>query len=209
MFLVATVSLMFANATMADGGKNELVLINKSTNTYIDAHEVTVGDWCLFLEFYKKVFSEKPQKYADFLPNHEICTKAYGSENYLTDSKYRNYPMVGITYQQMKMYCGWRTDNVNKELQSKKSKQQYIYSLPEEADLQAAYDLQSDKNPKTGLRAVDENAKTVTGIIDNAQEMTQNKKVVTGVTVYGLRFENVSEPSALVGFRCKCVINNL
>jgi formylglycine-generating enzyme required for sulfatase activity len=203
--VLATVVGMFY-LSMANAGNNERVLINKNTNTYIDAHEVTIGDWAEYLADRKIAFGNKPEYYQECLPNHAVCVKAYGAEDYLTNSHFQNYPIVGLTYMQMVAYCGWRTDKTNKILLSKNSSEKYLYSLPEEVDLQAAYDLQKSNAQSHKLASMDVNTKTIVGLSDNAREMTANKKVVVGVTSYGLRFEKAPETAdPMIGFRCKCV----
>jgi formylglycine-generating enzyme required for sulfatase activity len=75
--------------------------------------------------------------------------------NYLRNSYYRFYPVVGVSYSQANAYCKWRskvvTDRVNKELEKKGKRYSvnYTYYLPTLDDYKTA----SDKNiPEAALK---------------------------------------------------------
>jgi hypothetical protein len=106
----------------------------------------------------------------------------------------------------MRSYCGWRTDNENRN-KKKSNTTIYIYSLPTENEMQNAFDLQLVKTSVRTLSPVDVKAKGITGLADNAREMTENKKVVVGEGSNGLRFENYTGAAAAnLGFRCKLIL---
>jgi formylglycine-generating enzyme required for sulfatase activity len=203
IFSVSCVSVFqsFAN----DKIPANVVLLDKNTNSYIDAHEVTIADWLIYLNSLKEIAGENSLLYQEALPNAEICQQGYKTAFYLTDPAFLNYPIVGITYDQARAYCGWRTDNENRN-KKKSVTVNYIYYLPSESDLQNAYDLQEVKTSVKSLSEVNVNAKGLTGIADNARELTENKKVVTGAGSNGLRFETYTEANAMLGFRCKLIL---
>jgi len=123
----------------------------------------------------------------------------------MTNPDFQNYPIVGITYEQARAYCGWRTDNEN--INRKKSNTTvYMYYLPTETDFQNAYDLQTVKTKVKTISPVNTKTKELTGIADNVKEITENKKVVVEEGANGLRFENYTDAAANLGFRCKLVM---
>ena len=200
-FSVAFMAQSFGQGTPAAN----LVALPNAENTYIQTHEITIADWNLYLNDIASKTQENPSFYQEILPNADICKIAYKTDNYLTNPDLQNYPMVGITYIQARAYCSWRTDfeNANKK---KSNTSMYVYSLPTEVDYQYAYDTQKTKTSVNLISGVNAKSKEVTGIADNANEMTDNRKIVTGAGTNGLRFDNYTEAGAMIGFRCKVVV---
>ena len=182
-----------------------VVALPNADNTYIQVHEITLGDWNLYLNDIVRRTEENSPLYQDNLPNDDICKVAYKTDNYLNNPALQDYPVVGITYNQARWYCSWRTDYENRN-KKKSNTSSYIYSLPTEIDFQYAYDVQKTKTSVNVISEVNSKSKEITGIADNANEITENKKVVTGAGSNGLRFENYTEAGAMLGFRCKVII---
>ena len=182
-----------------------VVALPNAENTYIQVHEITLGDWNLYLNDIVSRTEANSPLYQENLPNVDICKVAYKTDNYLNNPDLQNYPIVGITYNQARRYCSWRTDYENQN-KKKSNTGTYIYSLPTETDYQYAYDVQKTKTSVKTISEVNTKSKEMTGIADNANEITENNKVVTGAGSNGLRFENYSEAGVMLGFRCKVVI---
>ena len=182
-----------------------VVALPNAENTYIQVHEITLGDWNLYLNDIVSRTEANSPLYQENLPNDGICKVAYKTDNYLTNPELQNYPVVGITYNQARWYCSWRTDYENSN-KKKSNAGTYIYSLPTETDYQNIYDVQKVKTSVKTISEVNTKSKEMTGIADNANEITENNKVVTGAGANGLRFENYSEAGVMLGFRCKVVI---
>ena len=206
--VVLVVSLAFVSQTFSQSIPARTVLIDQESNLYMDANEVTVGDWLSFLNDLKQTSGENSVIYKASLPNDAMCQQAYKTANYFTDPAYLNYPMVGITYEQALVYCGWRTDNAFKTMNNAKKKPAYFYfySLPTDVELQKAYALQTEKPTTKSIAAINMKTKGITDLGYNAKEMTANKKMLTEEGANGLRFEEYTGAAALVGFRCKLVI---
>jgi len=201
--VILGVSLASMGQIFADGKiPANVAALDKASNSYIDIHEVTIGEWNIYMKYYMEE-SEDHRQWV--MPNDEICRQVYKVDNYLTNPNFQNYPIVGITYEQAEDYCKWRTDNENMNKEETNTAV-YTYSLPTENDLQKAYDLQTVKTSVKTISSVDVKSKEITGIADNAREMTENKKVVVEVGTNGLRFENYTGAAANLGFRCKLVI---
>ena len=206
IIVVLGLGLAFSSQVFADGkAPSNVVALDKTSNAYIDVHEVTIAYWNVYLNFLKEMVGENSLSYQGALPNDEICRKAYNVDDYMTNPEFQNYPMVGITYEQARAYCGWRTDNENRN-KKKSNTLTYIYYLPTESDLQNAFDLQNTKTKVKTISPVNVKAKGITGIADNVKEITENKKVVVEEGANGLRFENYTDAAANVGFRCKLII---
>jgi formylglycine-generating enzyme required for sulfatase activity len=203
IIVILGIGLTSMGQIFADGKiPANVVALDKASNSYIDVREVTIGDWNIFLNYYKE---RSVEFYKMNLPDDAICRQAYKVDDYLTNPEFQNYPIVGITYEQVRAYCGWRTDNENKE-KKKSNTTMYIYSLPTENEMQNAYDLQAVKTSVKTLSPVDMKAKGITGLADNAREMTENKKVIVGAGTNGLRFENYTGAASNLGFRCKLIL---
>jgi formylglycine-generating enzyme required for sulfatase activity len=206
--VIVTLSISLACVVHSFGQGNApvgVVALPNTENTYIQTHEVTVADWNVYLNDIAKRTEENSTLYQLNLPDAAICQKVYKTDNYLTDANVQHYPIVGITLEQAKWYCSWRTDWENKN-KKKANSSIYMYSLPTETDFQNAYDVQKTKTSVNLISAVNYKGKELTGIADNVNEMTVNKKVVVGAASNGLRFDNYTEAGVMLGFRCKVVV---
>ena len=207
--VILAAGLAFSSQTFSQTIPARTVLIDQESNFYMDANEVTVGDYLAFLNAIKQTDGETSSYYEAILPNDAMCQQAYKTANYFTDPAFLNYPMVGVTQLQAIAYCGWRTDNTFKTMNSAKKNPThfYFYSLPTDVELQKAYALQTEKPVTKTIAAVNMKTKGITDLGYNVKEMTANKKVLVEEGANGLRFENYAgEASPMLGFRCKLVI---
>lgn len=74
----------------------------------------------------KEAYRDISQKIIDISVSKSIPNK----ENYFTDSKYDNYPVIGVTWQGARYYCIWRTNEENKNLKGQDIAFQMDYRLP-------------------------------------------------------------------------------
>jgi formylglycine-generating enzyme required for sulfatase activity len=84
-------------------------------NIYIDETEVTNLHYTEYFFFIQRT---RPDQYASLLPDTLTwITDEFGSPPYsvyyLRHPAYRDYPVVGLSYEQAVKYCDWRTDMVN------------------------------------------------------------------------------------------------
>ena len=206
--VILAAGLAFCSQTFSQTIPVRTVLIDQESNFYMDANEVTVGDWLAYLDYIKQLSGGNSPSYQAILPNDAMCKQAYKTANYFTDPAYANYPMVGITYEQAQMYCGWRSDQVFGAMNKGKKKNMYFYSysLPNETELQKAYALQTEKPTTKTIGAVNMKTKGITDLGYNVKEMVADKKVLAEEGANGLRFEKYTDASPMLGFRCKLVI---
>lgn len=180
------------------------VLLEKKTATYIDNAEITLSGWLEYLHWLKQHKGEKSEEYLSAIPDSATCEKLYGAVRYFQHPKYRNYPVVGISYEQAKAYCQWRSDRVNEMLK----KHNVVYSLPDEFDYQLAFKKQKpSKNPSQTISPVNPKKKKLNGIGNNVNELTANPKVIViGTEGNQLIFDDYNGIHYKLGFRCKAIL---
>ena len=184
---------------MADNGKNAKILLDAQKQIYIDAHEVTVEDYLVYLNQLDKI---NKSFYNAALPDESVCEELYDTKNIFVP-EYFDRPIIGLTLEQIKAYCLWRTDYNHSKKTSKKTTVDYSYQLPTLSQLQMAYE-QSDKSRGKLLGPVDVTAKKITGIADNINEVTADGYIVVGASPYTLKTVPYRETTE-VGFRCVMV----
>lgn len=172
---------MACYATAWADGKNTKVALNNDKSEWIDATAVTVADYKEYVNFLQ---AKSGDAYAQMaMPNATICKSVYGKVNYMNDASCQTMAIVGLTMDQMKAYCAWRTDREN--AQNKKNAASFVVcSLPTVSQMQAAYD------------------KGVAGVGNGVNEITIDGKVVVGAGTYGLKTENAPAEAGKYGFRC-------
>ncbi|MDD3686376.1 MAG: SUMF1/EgtB/PvdO family nonheme iron enzyme [Bacteroidales bacterium] len=96
------------------------------------SHFITLGEYKMFLEAVKSDSSES--YYLKMLPDSSItfCEDRYTS--YLSDSKFENYPVLGISWEDALAYCEWRA-----KIEQKSESISYYYRLPLTSEWISAY----------------------------------------------------------------------
>lgn len=84
---------------------------------FIDKQEVTNLDYREYLYWLAHIFGLDAAEYKQALPDTTVWQKefTYGepmATNYFRHPAYENYPVVGVSYEQVQQYCSWRTDRV-------------------------------------------------------------------------------------------------
>ena len=85
---------------------------------YLDETEITNHQWCEYLYWTGRTFTDYPMIYKKALPDTLVWREklAYNEpyvEYYLRHPSYRDYPVVGVNWLQANNFCAWRTDRVN------------------------------------------------------------------------------------------------
>ena len=89
---------------------------------YLDETEVTNADYLEYLYWTKRMYNNSyPEVYKKILPDTLVWRDKLGYNEpfvnaYLRHPAYRNYPVVGVSWQQATDYCAWRTDRVNERI---------------------------------------------------------------------------------------------
>lgn len=101
-----------------------------SENLFIDKTEIRNIDWKEYLQWIKELYGERSDEYKSSLPDtsvwvlHGKMGKPLGVF-YFSHPAFDNFPVVGISYEQAKAYCSWRTDKTNESLFIKKKDKEY------------------------------------------------------------------------------------
>jgi sulfatase modifying factor 1 len=89
---------------------------------YLDETEVRNVDYLEYLFWIRRVYDlSYPEVYKKSLPDTLVWRDKLGYnepfvEQYLRHPAYKNYPVVGVSWQQATNYCAWRTDRVNERI---------------------------------------------------------------------------------------------
>ncbi|MFM6954718.1 MAG: SUMF1/EgtB/PvdO family nonheme iron enzyme [Sphingobacteriaceae bacterium] len=116
--------------TFVMGGSSNQDLVYENDNTkrrvtvasfYMDETEVSNVDWLEYLYWIKRNFKDDAEYYYNALPDTLVWRRplSYNEpyvNNYLRHPAFQDYPVVGVTWEQARDYCVWRSDRVNEDL---------------------------------------------------------------------------------------------
>ncbi len=168
------------------------------TNIFLDKVEVTNKAWRDYLLTLKRDGGAESEKFLAALPDTGIWKLAY-NEVFFKPHPYDEYPIVGISYEQAREYCRWRS-----ELISGKEKRRITFSLPSVKVYKMVNDAADMNKIAEGLYSTKLGFRTFLGLCDNAAEMT----AIEGEAIQGSDREQCVElyeyylPSHKLGFRC-------
>ena len=85
---------------------------------YMDETEISNFHWCEYMYWVRRTYTDFPMVYKNSLPDTNSWREKLGFnekyvEYYLRHPAYRDYPVVGVSWQQASEFCKWRTDRVN------------------------------------------------------------------------------------------------
>jgi len=89
---------------------------------YLDETEVRNVDYLEYLYWLQRAYSQSyPEVYKKALPDTLVWRDKLGYNEpfvtqYLRHPAYRNYPVVGVSWEQATNFCVWRTDRVNERI---------------------------------------------------------------------------------------------
>ena len=143
-----------------DGSRLPLVKPVQGNYLYMAETEVSNGQYCEFLNW---IHANKPDLYAENLPDTQVWSKKYTHFEpmiyyYLRHPAYASFPIVGITRKQAERYCLWLHDRLSAQFkQMKIPVTAFVVRLPDETEwMQAARGGQSENAvypwPSDGIR---------------------------------------------------------
>jgi gliding motility-associated lipoprotein GldJ len=89
---------------------------------YLDETEVTNADYMEYVFWINRMYGQSyPEVYKKALPDTLVWRDKLGYnepyvDGYLRHPAFRNYPVVGVSWQQATDYCAWRSDRVNERI---------------------------------------------------------------------------------------------
>jgi len=88
---------------------------------YMDETEVANQDWLDYLHWISVTYPQDHELYYNALPDTLVWRNplAYNEpyvDNYLRHPAFQDYPVVGVSWDQVQDYCVWRTDRVNENI---------------------------------------------------------------------------------------------
>lgn len=186
----------------------------KKLDLFIDKYEATNLAWLEYLYWQKNKYGENSTEYNNALPDSAIWYSVYRGQ-FISQNEFRNYPIVGISIEQAKKYCEWRSIVVN-EIYSKKNK--VIYKLPSIDEFEQIYsiiepEVKNDKEIIFPVNKLNSNVKLI-GLCDNVSEMTSTDNIAYGSnwtlkdTICNIKL-TYNNPANWVGFRCIAYVEKL
>jgi formylglycine-generating enzyme required for sulfatase activity len=108
---------------------------------FADECEITNFGWMEYENWAKAIYGKNSKEHLATLPD-TLCWREKSTYNepyvqyYYRHPAYKNYPVVGISYEQALGYCKWRTEHVKTFLSIKKDfkNQNFEYRLPTKAE---------------------------------------------------------------------------
>jgi gliding motility-associated lipoprotein GldJ len=88
---------------------------------YMDETEVANQDWLDYLHWISITFPADHELYYNAVPDTLVWRRplSYNEpyvDNYLRHPAFQDYPVVGVTWDQVQDYCVWRTDRMNENI---------------------------------------------------------------------------------------------
>jgi formylglycine-generating enzyme required for sulfatase activity len=150
LFAFTSPSSIFSDKIIAPPGTVQL-----SENLFMDECEISNKAWKEFT-YYLLYVKNDSALYRQMLPDTTVWkTQLFNNsvfiDYYFRHPDYNGYPVVGVSYEQVKAFCEWRTERVNELLErtAKAPFKKVLYRLPTEKEweLAAAGKLELDKYP--------------------------------------------------------------
>lgn len=204
-FLILVLSFTIKNVEVVKSFTPPGTIKVEGTNLFVDRNEVTNTDWAEYLIALKKDILTN--EYQEALPDSGSWFKVYTGKQDDLFGKFANYPVVGITADQVKAYCSWRSKQVN--LLNSEFKVYYRLPTAEEWQIITSMSNYDTSNLRELYPYVDrtsnKNSKHLKGIFDNVAEIIEgNNSVAGGYTKqdkHALVYQEET-PSAHIGLRC-------
>ena len=118
LLLLAGLSLSAQHLTLKNYQQKlpeRVSLVKVSDSIYYDKSEITNLDWGEYKWWLGEIYGKESPEYAAATPDTNIVQQQFplvNPEVYLTAPPYRKLPVLGVSPEQARAYCQWRTDRV-------------------------------------------------------------------------------------------------
>ena len=92
---------------------SSLILIGKGL--YCDHKPISNQDWREYLYWLERIYGKDSEQYRTTLPDEEVLRQQMPDSiaaNYLWQPAYNGFTVLGVSPEQARAYCQWRTDRV-------------------------------------------------------------------------------------------------
>jgi len=181
-----------------------ITLYLKECGFYVDKTEVTNQAWAEYLIYLSNQFGKNSKEYLSALPDSNFWYSVYSSNRNALFSEYSNFPVVGISYEQAKLYCEWRSQQVN----IKYKKYKTTYKLPSISEWDKIFKQTKTNTHQSMLYAYEKLGFQIYGICDNVSEMTETKGIAKGnhfLNTFDIKCDTMIQYTSIqkwLGFRC-------
>ena len=121
-----------------------LSLIHIANHPYCDKDPITNLDWREYLFWLEQTYGKSSEQYRAALPDEEVLQQQMPDSiatNYLWQPAYNAFTVLGVSPEQARAYCQWRTDRVAEQMLW------YLKILPKDYPI-ASFSLAEYDNPK-------------------------------------------------------------
>ncbi len=182
---------------------------------YMDQAEIRNHEWAEYLFWLRHEFSEDADVFQQALPNKDVWEsvystdgRPYGTPNIFTLQRNRDFPVVGISYEQAKHFCQWRGNRVRQN-----SRHNVVYQLPTAEQYNAVVERYGFRDIGHTNRIIPRNELPVTpdanfsGLCVNVSEMTRTEGKAIGGNWRNPSSDcpvirEYDNPENWLGFRC-------
>ena len=173
---------------------------------YFDATEITNFGWLEYVNWNKKNFGNQSSEYCSSLPDTTVWGQndTVLTRQYFRHPAFRNYPVVGVSFEQATQYCAWRSDRVNEYFFATQNKKAYAayqedpssVTIPKRFSYRLPTQEEWKEMAKVGYSKKAERKKGIKHNLSNAQSST-NDPYFTAPAYSG--FGNLSGVYCLTG----------
>lgn len=231
MLLVVTVLLNFSRGPFVIPPGT----VKIENEWYADITEVTNLSWAEYLLDLKHRYGTHSSQFLSALPDTMVWAKIIPSlvSYYHRHPAYKNYPVVGVSYEQALAFCKWRTEHVKAMFRIRhKTNWNIEYTLPTPSQWEQMAYWEAGKVQTNTLETTNFNCaetrrnahtimvnlfkKSITGqyqLLGNVAEMTSEKGIAKGGSWFHDnescrvgQFQLYTQPTAWLGLRCVCIV---